>query len=413
LLDKFSNEIGGGRGPLKARRGALMGTFAFPGSSTGPFLEPNHPHGYTFVDPTMMRRSPLYDRHKAHGARFVDFGGWEMPVQYSGIIDEHNAVRQRAGLFDVSHMGEIELRGPQAIAAAQELTVNDVGRLKDGEAQYSLFCLPTGGVVDDVMVHRMSAERILICVNAANIEKDLQWMRDHAGGAEVIDRSEEVGLLALQGPQATTILEKLTPLHLGELRRFSFAEAKVADRRALVAHTGYTGEDGWELYCDSADVAALWDAILEAGAPAGIMPAGLGARDTLRLESALPLYGHELDENTTPLEARLSWVVRLSKKSFIGREALVKQKERGLTRQLVGFSLVGRGIARQGYALLHGPDNAGIVTSGTMSPTLGKAIGLGYVAPKYAGLGASLNVDVRGRQVAAEIVRLPFYKREA
>jgi aminomethyltransferase len=360
-----------------------------------------------------MKHTPLYSRHKALGARFVDFGGWEMPVQYRGIIDEHNAVRQRAGLFDVSHMGEIELRGPRAIAAAQELTVNDVGRLRDGQAQYSLLCLPSGGVVDDVMVHRISAERILICVNASNIDKDFQWMRDHAGGAEVVDRSDEVGLLALQGPQATTILEKLTPLRLDELPRFSFADAKVADRRALVAHTGYTGEDGWELYCDCADVAALWDAILEAGAPAGIMPAGLGARDTLRLESALPLYGHELDEKTTPLEARLSWVVRLSKQSFIGREALVKQRERGLTRQLAGFTLVDRGIARQGYTLLHGSDNAGIVTSGTMSPTLGKAIGLGYVALEYAGIGTSLIVDVRGRQVAAEVVPLPFYKREA
>jgi aminomethyltransferase len=360
-----------------------------------------------------VKRTPLYERHATHGARFVDFGGWEMPVQYTGIIDEHNAVRQRAGLFDVSHMGEIELRGPRAIAAAQNLTVNDVSRLRDGQAQYSVLCLPSGGVVDDVMVHRISAERILICVNASNIDKDFAWMLDNAGGAEVVNRSEEIGLLALQGPRATEILKKLTTLILDDMPRFAFAEAAVADARSLVAHTGYTGEDGWELYCDSEAATALWDAILEAGAPAGIMPAGLGARDTLRLENALPLYGHELDENTTPLEARLGWVVRLSKETFIGREALVKQKERGLTRQLAGFTLIDRGIARQGYTLLHDSETAGIVTSGTMSPTLGKAIGLGYVAVKYAGIGTSLNVDVRGRPVAAEVVQLPFYKREA
>lgn len=358
-----------------------------------------------------MKHTPLYARHKAYAARFVDFGGWEMPVQYTGIIDEHNAVRQRAGLFDVSHMGEIEIRGPHAIAAAQQLTVNDVTRLGDGQAQYSLLCLPNGGVVDDVMVYRISAERLLVCVNASNIEKDFEWMRANAGGAEVIDRSEDFALLALQGPRATETLQTLTPLTLADIPRFAFADGAIAGHRALIAHTGYTGEDGWELYCDPADAAALWDAILEAGRSAEVVPAGLGARDTLRLESALPLYGHELDETTTPLEARLGWVVRLSKESFIGRDALVRQKEQGLTRQLTGLALVDRGIARQGHAILHDSEVAGMVTSGTMSPTLGKAIGLGYVPPKYAGIGTALVVDVRGRRVAAEVVRLPFYKR--
>jgi aminomethyltransferase len=360
-----------------------------------------------------MKRTSLYDRHKALGARFVEFGGWEMPVQYTGIIDEHNAVRQRAGLFDVSHMGEVELRGPRAIAAAQHLTVNDVARLSDGQAQYSILCLPTGGVVDDVMVHRIAADRIMICVNASNIEKDFAWMRDNAGGAEVVDRSNETALLALQGPRSTAILAKLTNADLSQIPRFAFADAEVAGRRGLVAHTGYTGEDGWELYCDRDDAGTLWDALLEAGGEAGIAPTGLGARDTLRLESALPLYGHELDETTTPLEARLGWVVRLSKENFIGRDALLRQKERGLDRQLAGFVLSERGVARQAYRILHETDQVGIVTSGTMSPTLGKAIGLGYVAPKYAGIGTRLNIEIRRNQAGAEVVRLPFYRREA
>ncbi len=360
-----------------------------------------------------MRRTPLHNRHKALGARFVEFGGWEMPVQYSGIIDEHNAVRQRAGLFDVSHMGEVEIRGPRAFETVQHLTVNDAARLSDGQAQYSILCLPSGGVVDDIMVHRLSPERFMICVNASNIQKDSEWMRDNAGGAEVIDRSDEFALLALQGPRATSILTKLTQLPLATLPRFGFSEAPVAGRTTLVAHTGYTGEDGWELYCDPGDAAALWDAILDAGSDDNLAPAGLGARDTLRLESALPLYGHELDDTTTPLEARLGWVVRLAKEEFIGRESLLRQKERGVDRQLIGFAVTGRGIARQGHRILHEHQEVGIVTSGTMSPTLGKAIGLGYVAPKYAGIGDNLEIDVRGRQVAAEIVRLPFYKREA
>lgn len=358
-----------------------------------------------------MKHTALYDRHKAHGARFVEFGGWEMPVQYTGIIDEHTAVRQRAGLFDVSHMGEIELRGPGAVAAAQHLTVNDVGRLADGQAQYSILCLPTGGVVDDIMVHRITAERIFICVNASNIEKDFEWMRENTTGAEVVDRSDDFSLLALQGPRATDILAKLTRLPLDQLARFAFAEADVAGHKALVAHTGYTGEDGWEIYGAAADAAALWDALLEAGADDGISPAGLGARDTLRLESALPLYGHELDDETTPLEARLGWVVRLAKGDFIGRDALLEQKRRGLDRQLVGLALTARGIARQGYRIVHGDEDIGVITSGTMSPTLGKAIGLGYVAKKYAGIGTSLSVDIRGRQVAADVVPLPFYKK--
>ena len=259
-------------------------------------------------------------RAPALGARFVDFGGWEMPVQYTGIIDEHHAVRQRAGLFDVSHMGEIELRGPRALAACQALTVNDVGRLRDGQAQYSLLCLPSGGVVDDIIVHRIAPERLLLCVNAGNTEKDFAWIREHRDGAEVVDRSAEFAQLALQGPRATDILMPVTDLPLQEIPSFSFREGQVAGRRALVAHTGYTGEDGWEIYCGAEEALAVWNALLDAGRPFGIAPAGLGARDTLRLERALPLYGHELTEETTPLEAGLGWVVRLNKGEFIGRD---------------------------------------------------------------------------------------------
>jgi aminomethyltransferase len=359
-----------------------------------------------------MNRTPLYAAHQALGARFVDFGGWEMPVQYTGILDEHQAVRQRAGLFDVSHMGEIELRGPHALAVAQELTVNDLGRLRDGQAQYSLLCRPTGGVVDDVMVHRVSRERVLLCVNASNTEKDFAWIAEHHNGAEVINRSAEFSLLALQGPRATEILTGLTSLPLSQIAPFAFAEGKIGGRQALVAHTGYTGEDGWEIYCAPGDARTLWDTLLDAGQRFDIRPAGLGARDTLRLERALPLYGHELTDETTPLEAGLSWVVRFTKPSFIGRAALLQQRERGLTRRLVGLSMTAPGIPRQGYSVVHDGVVVGAVTSGTKSPTLGKAIGLGYVAGTLGAVGTQLGIDIRGRVIGAEVVKRPFYKRE-
>ena len=358
-----------------------------------------------------MKRTPLFAAHQVLGARFVNFGGWEMPVQYTGIIAEHHAVRQRAGLFDVSHMGEIELRGPRALAACQALTVNDVGRLHDGQAQYSLLCLPGGGVVDDIIVHRIAPERLLLCVNAGNAEKDLAWVREHRGGAEVVDRSAETAQLALQGPRATDILMPVTDLPLREIPSFSFREGQVAGRRALVAHTGYTGEDGWEIYCGAEAALAVWSALLDAGRPFGMAPAGLGARDTLRLERALPLYGHELSEETTPLEAGLGWVVRLNKGEFIGRDALLRQREKGVQRKLAGLMMRAPGIPRQGYQIFHGRDAVGAVTSGTKSPTLGKAIALGYVAGTWEEVGTKLGIEIRGRMSAAEVVPLPFYKR--
>jgi len=358
-----------------------------------------------------MRRTPLYAAHQALGARFVEFGGWEMPVQYTGITEEHHAVRQRAGLFDVSHMGEIELRGPRAIAVCQQLTVNDLARLRDGQAQYSLLCLPSGGVVDDIMVHRVSSERVLLCVNAANTDKDFEWIAAHRDGAEALDRSGEFALLALQGPRATEILSTISPLPLAEIPPFSFREGPIAGRQALVAHTGYTGEDGWELYCAPDDAPALWGTLLDAGAHVGIAPAGLGARDTLRLERALPLYGHELTEDTTPLEARLGWVVRFDKGDFLGRDALLQQRAAGMTRRLVGLVTTEPGIPRQGYPVVRDDQVVGTVTSGTKSPTLGKAIGLGYVANAWTEVGTQLGVEIRGRVIGAEVVLLPFYKR--
>jgi aminomethyltransferase len=358
-----------------------------------------------------MKRTPLYEAHRALGARMVDFGGWEMPVQYSGILDEHRAVRERAGLFDVSHMGEIEVRGARALAVCQYLTVNDVGRLRDGAAQYTMFCLPTGGAIDDVILYRISETRFLFCVNATNRDVDYAWVREHGKQAEIIDCGNDYAQLALQGPRATAILARLTPLPLDAIPSFCFAEGSVAGQRAWVARTGYTGEDGWEFYCAPAAAPALWDAVLEAGAAEGILPVGLGARDTLRLESALALYGHELNRETTPYEARLGWIVHLDKGDFIGREVLERQKREGLTRRLVGLTMIEPGIPRQGYRILLDGEPAGAVTSGTKSPTLGKAIGLGYVPVASAEVGTRLGVEIRGRTVAAEVTALPFYRR--
>ena len=358
-------------------------------------------------------RSPLHEIHRRSGARFVPFAGWEMPVQYAGILDEHRAVRERAGLFDVSHMGEVEIRGPRALEVTQDLTVNDAARLRDGQVQYSMLCLPSGGVVDDVTVARLSAERFLFCVNASNTAKDPAWIGEQTRGrADVVDRSPEFALLALQGPMAAAILGSCTAVDLKPLRPFWFVEGEFAGVPAIVSRTGYTGEDGFELYLPSARGAEVWDALMNEGATHGLVPAGLGARDTLRLERALPLYGHELDEETTPLEAGLDWVVKLETE-FIGRAALARQKAEGVPRRLVGLTLLEAGIPRQGYAIQDGSEAVGAVTSGTLSPTLGKAIALGYVGVDRTAVGTRLEVIIRGRAVEAEVVPLPFYKRES
>jgi aminomethyltransferase len=359
-----------------------------------------------------MKRTPLYSAHRRAGAKMVEFAGWEMPVQYAGIINEHVAVRSSAGLFDVSHMGEIEIRGSDALELCQKVSANDVSRIKPQQAQYNLLMNEKGGIVDDVIFYNIEPGYFLICVNASNSDKDFAWIQEHAeGDVRLENASSRYAQLALQGPLAETILQPLTSLRLGEIRSFSFAIGQVSSIRCLVARTGYTGEDGFELYCDPSGAETLWDALLESGEPQGLEPAGLGARDTLRLEKAYPLYGHELDDTTTPLEAGLEWVTKLAKGSFIGREVLLKQKEQGIRRKLVGLELMEPGIARSEYALFKDGKSIGRVTSGTKSPTLGKAIALAYVTIEEAALNNTIEVDIRGRKTRAKLVSLPFYQR--
>jgi aminomethyltransferase len=342
----------------------------------------------------------------------VEFAGWDMPVQYSGVIDEHLAVRSRAGLFDVSHMGEIEVQGSGALELCQRLTANDLSRVKIGQAQYNLLLNENGGIVDDVVVYRLEADHLLICVNAANTDKDFQWMKAKAGGnVEVRDTSSRYVQLALQGPLAEKILQRLTTVPLKDMKPFHFSSAGVSSIRCLVARTGYTGEDGFELYCDPDEGGRLWDSLMSAGRDDGLQPAGLGARDTLRLERAFPLYGHELDDTTTPLEAGLEWVTKFSKGSFMGREALVRQKQEGVKRKLVGLEMTQPGIARSHYPILKQGVSIGEVTSGTKSPTLGRSIALGYVRVEEASVGNVVDVEIRGRKIGARTVPLPFYHR--
>ena len=354
-----------------------------------------------------LRRTPLYDEHKALGARLVDFSGWEMPVQYQGIKAEHQAVRERAGLFDVSHMGELVFRGPDAEEAVQRLVTRDVSRLEEGQAGYSAVCYENGGTVDDVLVYRR-AGNLLVVVNAANREKDLDHFRENTKDfdVEIADESEDWALLALQGPEAAKLLQNLTDADLSGLKYYRFLEEEVAGARAMISRTGYTGEDGFEIYLSPEDAPQLWRELLEAGAT----PAGLGARDTLRLEAGMCLYGNELDPETTPLEAGIGFAVHLDKEQeFIGQDALIREKEEGLRKKLIGFEVEGRGIARHDHPVRIRDETLGRVTSGTLSPTLNKAIGLALVSP---GVEDRFEVVIRERPVEAHTVPLPFYKRE-
>ena len=360
----------------------------------------------------MARRTPLHARHRELGARLVEFAGWDMPLAYRGALDEHRAVREHCGLFDVSHMGEIELRGPGAIACCQRLTVNDVARLGDGDGQYTLLCNPDGGVIDDLIAYRLAADRLLLVVNASNAATDLAWIRDQAGvGVEVADRSETTGLLALQGPEAETVLRTCTPLALDAMAPFTIREGLVVGRRALVARTGYTGEDGFEIVLDAGDTPAVWDALVEATRRRGGMPAGLGARDTLRLEAGLPLCGSDMDATTTPLEAGLGWVVKLGKADFVGRPVLARQAAEGVRRKLVGIRMEEPGVPRHGQPVWVDGVAAGTVTSGTRSPTLGTFIGMAYVPREAARPGTRVEVEMRGRRLPASVVARPFYRR--
>lgn len=355
-----------------------------------------------------LRRTPLYDCHLEAGARMVDFAGWEMPVQYQGVIDEHRAVRTAAGLFDVSHMGEVRVRGAGAEAFLQRLTPNDVARLAPGRAHYSGLLTERGTYVDDILIYRLAPADFLVVVNASNAQRDFEWIADRADGeAEVVDESDRYALLALQGPQAVEILTPLATPGAADLKYYGFRQGEVAGVPALISRTGYTGEDGFELYLAPADAPAVWRRLVAAGAA----PAGLGARDTLRLEAAMALYGHEIDETTTPFEAGLGWVVKLDKGDFLGRDALLAQRQQGAPRKLVGFEVDGRGIARQGHGVISDGARVGTVTSGTWSPTFEKALGLAYVPPELAAPGSRLELDVRGKTVPATVVEVPFYRR--
>ena len=359
----------------------------------------------------MAQRTPLYEAHRALGARLVDFAGWEMPVQYSSVLGEHEAVRNAAGLFDVSHMGEVEFRGPGALASANGLITNDLARIADGQAVYAGLLNEAAGFVDDVVAYRFSPERILICVNASNRSKDFAWMAAHAGAVKPVDRGDDYAQLALQGPKASAILQRLTPVRLEGIATYHFLEGTVAGVGCVVSRTGYTGEDGFELYCPPARAMGLWNALLEAGARDGLKPAGLGARDTLRTEMKYALYGNDIDEEHTPLEAGLGWIVKWDKGDFVGRSALERQKQAGVSRKLVGFEMREPGIPRHGYPLFLGGAPAGVVTSGTMGPSVKKAIGIGYLPSAEAREGARVEVEIRGRPVQAELVKTPFWRR--
>jgi aminomethyltransferase len=345
----------------------------------------------------------------------VEFGGWDMPIEYSGITDEHLAVRTRAGLFDVSHMGELEIAGRDALATIQRLTSNDASRLAVGQAQYSALTTPEGTFVDDVLVYRLGEEHYLLVVNAGNIMKDYEWISRHAaewgGDVAVVNASSRYALLALQGPQAQSVLQELTAVDLAGIRYYWFATGEVAGVRATISRTGYTGEDGFEVFVPPAQAGHVWDAILNAGQPSGVKPAGLGARDTLRLEAAMRLCGSDMDEQTTVVEAGLSWIVGWKKPDFLGAARLRAQKQGGLERKLVPFEVKDRGIARQGHVVVDGNESVGVVTSGTQTPFLKKAIGFAMVPVAMSAVGTPFEIDVRGRRLGAEVVSEPFYKR--
>lgn len=359
----------------------------------------------------MAQQTPLAETHRALGARMIEFAGWRMPVHYAGILAEHRAVRNGAGIFDLSHMGEIEIRGPQAGEVCRELFVTDTARLRIGQAQYSLLCSPRGGIVDDVMLYRLAEQRYFVCVNAANTATDYAWMRARSRGrAEVIDRSDEYALIALQGRGAQAALTPLAGLDLSAIRRYWSARTEVAGVPALVARTGYTGEDGFEVFLPAGHAEAVWDACGGNDAGSTVVPVGLGARNTLRLEAGYVLYGNDIDAHTTPLEAGLERLLRSDDASFIGSAALHAQRRQGVQKHLIGLRLDDAGIARRGYAIWQEGVQVGRVTSGTRSPTLGVSIALGYVPPACAEPGTRLSVAVRTRRVPATVVTRPFYR---
>jgi aminomethyltransferase len=369
------------------------------------------------TSPTALKQTPLNATHRRQGGKMVDFGGWDMPVQYpAGTVEEHLRTRRRAGLFDVSHMGEIDARGPGAIAFVNRITSNDASKLVDGQAQYSALTTPAGTVVDDLLVYRFAQDHLLLVVNASTTEKDWEWIVSHQEGEDVRLKnvSAEYCQLALQGPAALSILQTLTDVPLAEIKYYHFRPGEVDGVPAIISRTGYTGEDGFEVYAAPDRAEQLWNKMLDAGGygtDEGVLPCGLAARNTLRLESAMALYGHEIDDTTTLLEANLGWICKLNKGDFVGREALAKQKAEGIRRKLVGFEVTERGIARDGQDILIKGERVGRVTSGSPAPFLKKNIGLAYVPFEFANVDQEIEIEVRGRPVGAKIVPTPFYKR--
>ena len=358
-------------------------------------------------------RTPLYPVHRELNARLVDFAGWEMPVDYGAVVAEHLAVRNAAGLFDVSHMGEFLFEGSGALELLQRLTPNDVSRLTVGKAHYSALTTPEGCFIDDLIISRTGDSSYLAIVNAANIQTDFDWIESHRRGeGEVKNVSDDFGLIALQGPRALEILSTLTPQRLDELKYYNFVGGQVAGQDVTIFRTGYTGEDGFELLVPAEHAEAVWRKTMEAGQSFGLKPAGLGARDTLRLEAKMALYGNDIDEDHTVLEADLGWMIKFGKGDFLGREVLARQKKEGVSRKLVGFEMVDRGIARKGYPVFVDGAAAGTVTSGSFAPYLKKAIGLCYLSPSAWADGTELEIEIRGRRARAQVVPTPFYKRK-
>ena len=360
-----------------------------------------------------LKRTPLFDRHVAMGARVVEFGGWEMPVQYSSIVDEHNAVRTAAGLFDISHMGEVEVKGPDALAFLQHIATQDVATIGEGLSNYSLMCHPNGGIVDDIFIYNLP-DGYMVVVNASNTEKDFAWMLDniHGFNVELTNISDRASMLALQGPAAEGILARAIDFDAASIAFHGVTTGMLlGDIPALIARTGYTGEDGFELFVDDDNAVKLWNGLIDLGKDAGLKPCGLGARDSLRFEACLPLYGHEIADDINPYEAKLGWVVKLDKGDFAGRATLQQIKQAGVRRKLTGFEVIGRGIARGGYEIRDtSGKRIGEVTTGMPSPTLGKNYGLGYVPTELASEGSQFDVVVRDRPVRVQAVKTPFYK---
>ncbi len=356
-----------------------------------------------------LKKTPLHAVEKQLGGKMVDFGGWELPVQFTGILEEHEAVRTRVGVFDVSHMGEVLVKGPDALALLQKATCNDVSKLEDGRIHYNGLLYPTAGFVDDILIYRNSADDYFVVVNASNADKDFEWLRSSAKGmdAEVRNASAEYAQLAIQGPNSQALLQPMTNVDLASMKYYRFGIGLVDGAVAIVSRTGYTGEDGFEVYVAPADAPRIMNKVIAAGAK----PCGLGARDTLRLESKMALYGNDIDHSTTPLEADLGWIVKLEKGDFAGRDVLQREKAEGVRRKLVGFEMVDRGIARHGYPVVEGGKEIGVVTSGTHSPTLKKAIGLAYLPSDKTVPGSEFAVLIRGKETRARVVPTPFYKR--